>query len=146
MKRGTEKLAAMGMKISEKSFAGFNHHTQKIECKLEGVNDEWKFRLNSTLKLLGINNGQVEMLAYEKLLWEVRAVPNIPAYAQLPESLLAPLRDARDYLAGVFQEKNATTMNKMISAANSAQKTLLKVSNCLRFAFLNFLTTASSTR
>ena len=126
--RDAERLADINPSDPHKKLApsDVRHLTVDVATQIMANDDEWKFRLNSTLKTIGVNTGQLEMMPWERLLFKQGQIPGVAQTVKIPEELLTEIRNGRAAAIDVLGPgRRGMTLSHLGSPVEIAHKTSL---------------------
>ena len=133
------QLVRSGQSSYLKAKTKVNFLSQEITLDIDSTNQEWELRLMARIKTIGVNTRAVVILPWEELLFDERALINVPEYMLLPfehlTNAMAARQAALDYLGTM-----PLSLSEMTRIMNSKQKglRLLDSSFDLELNFLNF--------
>lgn len=80
--------------------------------------DEWEFRLAAALKTVSANTGQLPMLEFESLAYNVGEIPSVPTTVKVNDAHLNVAKAAREIAAGFIDDPGVTLkdMQRILSS------------------------------
>ena len=96
---------------------------QPIRVNMDDPDDEWNHRLNSRVKTILVNSGEVEPLWYEKVLFQDKSLPGVPTFLKVPSVLVEPILRARATAADLLE--GVEDMGIAVKVLSKASETLV---------------------
>ena len=129
-RKHVRELVRMGAKSFEKEDADIKFLSVVIKTEVESLHDEWEFRMLAVMVTTAINSGQLEMLPWERLCFDVGGVPGIRAHCKVPEACLAEVRSSRSSAAvalAAFKSSGDITLKEMVKVLSPRYKSIKKL-------------------
>ena len=116
MQKGNQKY--------KKFMVSFDFGGRCLELEVTSPSEQWQLHLSCRMQQVGLQSGRLPLLPWEDLFWSKGSFQGVPEHCRLPDSLLDPIRSAREFI--LEHVDTSMTINEMIIAIRSKEKAALK--------------------